>query len=407
MTQRSLSQVSQSRSAVYFDELGDEELVKQVGDLKEQIHILKLENEIIEKTILRLEPGLMHGVQQAIDYAYRLQSSPSFGGSVIGFKSQTSRIGFESLASPSRMLSSPSKISTRRVESAGRISGKSFALGFSKKVNILERSELVATEIEIIMTNLEKTRKNIAKKHSLLKANLEEISERVANIQKSIDLFQQIVIEEGVDKITQKIPAEIWIRFLSEWLKMADAIIGKYRLRTSTLNTQHSKLKSQIKVKAELSESLRPIDFEKLKIQNGECLKTIDKKNVHLVELKKMTGDANLTLTIHKNLMMEQNNYITGVIGRINQRGKETKDIDKERDIIAEEAEKLEGKLELVKTTRMKYEVPDIMQYVEVKAQLHELKNGMKWLKNRCHLQHIALSSIHRKIRSMSNDSAC
>jgi hypothetical protein len=55
---------------------------------------------------------------------------------------------------------------------------------------------------------------------------------------------------------------------MTEWVKASDSQIGKLRLRTSTLKTQYSKLKGQIKVKAELSESLRPVDFEKLQIEN-------------------------------------------------------------------------------------------------------------------------------------------
>lgn len=402
----SISQCSRSVASQLMnetDELSDTELVKQVSDLKEQIHMLKLENEIIERIILRLEPGLMNGVQQAIDYANRLQSSTSIhvGGSFL--RSQTSRLGFESLASPSRLLSSPSKISTRRVESCGRISG-TIILGAGKKVNVLERTELVVTEMEIIMDSLDKTRNTAAKKHSLLRAQLEELSDRVDSVQKSTATFKQNVIIDGVDKIAQRIPAEIWIRYMTEWVKIADSAIGKLRLRTSTLNTQFSKFKSQIKMKQELSESLRPVDFEKLKIQNDECLGIIDKKLVHLGELKKMTGDANLTLTIHKNLMMEQNNYLNGILSTIKRKQKQTVQIDKEKDIIAEQVDKLSQKLDVVKKVRLTYEVPDVMEYVETKTELHDLKNGMKLLKNRNHIQQIALQSLNKKMMSLSID---
>lgn len=77
---------------------------------------------------------------------------------------------------------------------------------------------------------------------------------------------------------------------MTEWVKISDSKIGKLRLRTSTLNTQYSKLTGQIRVKAELSESLRPVDFDKLKIENNECMVLIEKKLLQLEELKKMTG---------------------------------------------------------------------------------------------------------------------
>lgn len=85
--------------------------------------MLALENEIFERTIMRLEPALMHGVQQALEYATKLQSSSSLNvGSFV--KSKSSAYGLiESMMSPSRMLTSPSKVSTRRVESSAKIGG--------------------------------------------------------------------------------------------------------------------------------------------------------------------------------------------------------------------------------------------------------------------------------------------
>lgn len=404
---RSISQ--SSRSAIsnvmqVADDISDSDLIRQVNDLKEQIHVLRLENEILERAILRLDPALMNGVQAALDYANKIRNSPSLlnVGSAL-LRSQTSRLGFESLASPSRLIASPSRISTRRVESSGRISG---TLNFSggKRINVLERSELVSTEIEIVINLLEKARREAAKNHSLYRAKLEEIQDRVEDAERASDMFNQTVIIEGIDKITHRIPAENWIAFMTEWMKIINTHIGKLRLRTSTLNTQFHKLKSQIKLKEELSESLRPVDFEKLKIQNGECLEIIDTKLEHLVELKKMTGDANLNLTIHKNLMTEQNNYLTNVFNTINKKKQDAILIDKERDIIKDEVGKLEVNLDNVKKLRQTYKVPDIMEYVQVKAEVNDLKNCIKTLQNRYRIQQIALTSLNKKLQSLCID---
>ncbi|XP_028156664.1 uncharacterized protein LOC114350179 [Ostrinia furnacalis] len=395
ISQNSVSQLND------LDELTDAELIKLVKDLKQQIKIVSLENEIFERTILRLEPALMHGVQQALDYANKLQSSSSLAvGSFV--KSQTSRFGgLDSFTSPSRMLTSPSKVSTRRVESSAKIGG-TVIFGTGPRINVLERSELVSAEMEILVENMEKARKKAAKQHALLKAQLEEIGVRVVDIEKASGFFNKEVIVEGWDKIAQRIPAEIWIRFMTEWVKIADSQIGKLRLRTSTLNTQFSKLKGQIKVKAELSESLRAVDFDKLKIENDECMEIIDKKLQQLGELKKMTGDANLNLTIHKKLMMEQNTYLTNIINTIKDRERMTIELDKERDIIQVQADSLAQRLEEVKKVRLAYEVPDVMDYVCVKSEVTDLKHSVKLLENRVHIQQIALTSLNKKLNSMN-----
>ncbi|XP_073964921.1 cilia- and flagella-associated protein 263-like [Choristoneura fumiferana] len=396
------SSTSQSRSVSHFlndlDEVTDAELIRIVNEVKHQIKILTLENEIFEKTIMRLEPSLMNGVQQALEYAHKLQSASSIA---VGSFVKSPGLGSASLQSPSKILVSPSRVSTKKVESSAKIGG-TIVFGSGPRINVLERSELVATEIEILGNTLEKARKKAAKQHALLKAQLVEIGVRVTDIEKASEAFNQEVIIAGWDKIAQRIPAEIWIRYMTEWMKTSDSQIGKLRLRTSTLNTQYSKLKGQIKVKAELSEQLRPVDFEKLKIENSEAMQIIDKKFQQLGELKKMTGDANLNLTVHKKAMWEQNSYLSKIIETIKTKERLTVEIDKERDVIQEEADALATRLADVKAVRNAYEVPDIMDYVYVKAELTDLKHSVKLLENRVHIQQIALTSLTKKLRSMN-----
>ncbi|XP_004924986.1 coiled-coil domain-containing protein 113 [Bombyx mori] len=387
-------------SGSHYDELSDTELIKLVGELKQNLKALQLENDVLERVLTRLDPSLLQGIQQAIEYASKFQSYSSMNvGSFV--KSQTSKFGFESLASPSRMLTSPSKVSTRRIDSSARVGG-TVIFGTGPRVNVLERSELVSTEMEIVIRNLEKVRSKAAKQHALLKAQLEEIGLRVNDIVKSYELFDKQVIVEGWDSIAQRIPAEIWIRFMTEWVKATDSQIGKLRLRTSTLNTHYSKLKGQIQVKEELSQNLRPVDFDKLKIENGECISVIEQKIQQLGELKKMTGDANLNLAVHKKALMQQNTYLANVLRTIRTKQQQAAVLDREKNVIEDEADKLEDKLEGVRKLRSAFEVPDVMDYVRVKAEVADLKHSIKMLENRSRVQQFALKSLTRQLKILN-----
>ncbi|XP_041986305.1 uncharacterized protein LOC121738372 [Aricia agestis] len=396
----SSSQLTKSISQVVTEEeITDEELYKQVNVLKRQHKVLALENRVLENTIMRLDPSLMNSIQQALEYALRLQqSSNSFNTGGSFFKPQTSKYCLESMISQSRMFS-PSKVSSKRADSLAKVSGTIFGTG--PRINVLERSELVSTEMEIVVKNLEKYRRNAEKQHALLKAQLEEIGLREKYIKKATDMFHQTVVVDGWDKIAQRIPAEIWIRFINEWNKIVDTHIGKLRLRTSTLNTQHNKLKGQIKTKKELSESLRPVDFEKLEIENKECLKTIDQKVQQLEELKKLTGDANLNLTVHKKAMMEQDEYLKKVLSSIEDKKKQTTALEKENAVIQALVNNLQVQLEELKKVRLKYEVPNTIDYVKVKSDITDLKQSIKILENRAHVQDITLASLNRKLKSI------
>ncbi|GBP29762.1 Coiled-coil domain-containing protein 113 [Eumeta japonica] len=393
----SVSQYSRGSQALDLDDLSDEELLNLVEELKTKIRLLRLENEVLERTIVRLEPSLMAGVQQALNYASKMQTNISI--SKVSFaKSQPSRTGSESLASQSKLLMSSSRASSRRMSTVK--SRATIILGAGPKINIIEKTELVTREMELMVENLESYRRNAERRHGILKAQLEEIGIRVANIESSNEAFTEQVIVEGPDKLTQRIPAEVWVKFMNEWMKSTDELVGKFRLRTATLTIQYGRLKSQVSIKQELSENLKPVDFEKMEIQNSVCRSTIKEKIAALVELKKSTGDANLNLTVHKNMMTEQNLYLSKVLDTTNKRKKRTIELNKEKNSIAVEADRYCGKLKKIRHFVQKYEVPSIMDYVYIKTEMDRLKFNIKMLKNRYHIQVIALASFNKKLKS-------
>lgn len=411
-TQRSsfMSDTSRSMSGYGFDieELSDEELVKQVNKLREEVRILKLENEILEKTIIRIDPALIHGVYQAYDYAIKRHSTSSMTGSYIK-SSNPSKFFLDSFLCPSKMFStasrmftSPSRMSHRRVDSTGKVS--SVIYGSGPKINLNEMMEIVATETELVMTNLNKARNRAIKKHALLRAQLEEIELRVTDIEEARLLFDEEVLIEGFDNITQRIPAEVWVRYLSDFEKKTDRQIGKLRLRTSTLNIHFHKLKTQIKVKAELSESLRPVDFDKLKIENDECLIVMDQKLQQLDELKAMTGDANLNLVIHKKTMMAQNRYLNLVLRVTKTKERQAVELEKERRLIETQTHILTQRLNKIKDMRTTYQVPEIMDYVNVKVTISDLQRTIKTLEHKIYIRNLSLLHTNVELRKLMEE---
>lgn len=79
-------------------------------------------------------------------------------------------------------------------------------------------------------------------KRVLLRAQLEELALQLAEIKEARDIFEQTICREGIDPITGRIPAEKFIRYMEEWLKSADSIIEKLRLRTCTLQYKYIRL---------------------------------------------------------------------------------------------------------------------------------------------------------------------
>lgn len=119
---------------------------------------------------------------------------------------------------------------------------------------------------------------------------MKEIGERKLVIDKASSTFEQTVVIEGVEKITQKIPAEKYVKFLQEWLKSAQAIVQNLRLRISTTTAQYKNVSLQLERQISFGERVQLPDIEKLEIENKVYAETIDKKNSDLLKMKFSTG---------------------------------------------------------------------------------------------------------------------
>lgn len=85
-------------------------------------------------------------------------------------------------------------------------------------------------------------------------------------------------------------------RFVGEWLRSANTIIERLRLKSTALRTQIKKAEQQLIQRKELGESLHAVDFEQLNIENKDYVKMIEEKNRYVIEMKRIAGDQSSTL---------------------------------------------------------------------------------------------------------------
>lgn len=190
-----------------------------------------------------------------------------------------------------------------------------------------------------------------------LRAQLEELALQLAEIKEARDIFDQTICKEGIDPITGRIPAEKFVRYMEEWLKSADSIIGKLRLRTCTLHYKYNSLKKQLAQKEELGESIHPVDFDVLKINNKILMGNIDEKNFDLLKLKQKVGEVNLLLAKGQIYLQKQLKDISSIQQQIDDYSETKRKIDNERKAVKEEVYKSEKKLDYMKELIKNYTV--------------------------------------------------
>lgn len=84
--------------------------------------------------------------------------------------------------------------------------------------------------------------------------------------------------------------ARLTCRFVEEWLKATNIAIERVKLKMTGVKSQIRKVRMQLEHSKTLGEALRTIDFEQLSIENQDCMRKIEEKNRHLLQMKKIAG---------------------------------------------------------------------------------------------------------------------
>ncbi|XP_072377438.1 cilia- and flagella-associated protein 263 [Diabrotica undecimpunctata] len=374
-----------------LDELTYQQLVDLVNNMEDENRHLQLENTVFMDFLKYYCPSALDGLDTMINYAFSLATKQT------------------TLAVKSSSLSATSRSST--VGSLGGTSRKSMVMGSLPSINNLMEGRgpkiNISTKTDMIVKAIEETQQsldNFVKKSLRLKRNimsdLQEFKMRETDIIDTRNVFEHIVVTQGFDKLTQRIPAEKWIRFMDDWLKNAALAMEKLRLRTASLKLQYKKVSATLIQRQELGENVHAVDFDQLEIENKHLLQKIDQKQIHLIELKRMNGGANLILSKHKKYLLRQQMDYNKIQVGITEKEQQIQELDEEHDKVEEERDKAKEKYENFKVFKSTYRVPDVMDYVVLKKELDELRKNIKIWQRRKNIQDI---SLHASIRQMKN----
>ncbi|CAH1260223.1 unnamed protein product [Diabrotica balteata] len=374
-----------------LDELTYQQLVDLVNNMEDENRHLQLENTVFMDFLKNYSPSALDGLDTMINYALSLASKQT----TLGVKSSS--------------LSATSRSST--AGSLGGTSRKSMVMGSLPSINNLMEGRgpkiNISTKTDMIVKAIEETQQsldNFVKKSLRLKRNimsdLQEFKMRETDIIDTRNVFEHIVVTQGLDKLTQRIPAEKWIRFMDDWLKNAALAMEKLRLRTASLKLQYKKVSATLIQRQELGENVHAVDFDQLEIENKHLLQKIDQKQIHLIELKRMNGGANLILSKHKKYLLRQQMDYNKIQVGITEKEQQIQELDEEHDKVEEERDKAKEKYENFKVFKSTYRVPDVMDYVVLKKELDELRKNIKIWQRRKNIQDI---SLHASIRQMKN----
>ncbi|KAL1516677.1 hypothetical protein ABEB36_000558 [Hypothenemus hampei] len=358
-----------------LDELTDQQVIDLIQELETQNRHLQLENRLFESFLKENDPLSLEGLDEIMDF----------------------------LLSKGSISSKDPMDKKLRLDSYTSIT--SIAQGKGAKVNLVQKTEMVMKAMEESQASMEKFLKKCHVIKRNLKSELQEFAIRESEIKDATDIFQYSVVTQGVDKLTQRIPAEKFIRYMDEWLKSAQLQIEKLRLRIATLKVQYKKVSQQLIQRRKLGENVHAVDFDQVEIENKHFVEKIEQKNLHLIELKKMNGGANLVLSIHKKFLQKQQEDFNMLKEEIDEKNRQITVTDKECEQAEEELQIELGKYKNCKKLKNRYTVPEVLDYVRLKAKLDEGRKNIKIWSRRKKIQEIALNTCLREMKNLTGRS--
>ncbi|XP_029165748.1 LOW QUALITY PROTEIN: coiled-coil domain-containing protein 113 [Nylanderia fulva] len=385
------------------------ELQQTLENIVETNLLLKLENDIFERYLARRDPENLQTIAQILETAKRVQKiAPQHGRTSPVASTRKShecsrrrrgKCRQHPIRKSARHAKSPNNQSAKR---SGKVSPPSYCYTSLISYNIslqlcrityAYRIEMVNTEIRELQKELAKLERTSTKRKVYMRAQMEEAEMSIRETCKTKKEFEENVVKKGVDSITGKIPAEKFIRFIEEWLKIIDAAMEQIRLRMTTTRSQIRKVKLQLQHRKELGEALRAVDFEQLNIENQVCIREIDEKNRYLLEMKRIVAGYNIALTKHKEKVGNLMSIINEVRNKIASKKQEIVKLQLEKVAMKVEIKKAEEQLKSVMALMDDFEVPDVIDFIKKRIEFQELRRIHKQLSRQRNIQQISLKS--------------
>jgi hypothetical protein len=251
-----------------------------------------------------------------------------------------------------------------------------------------QKNEIATRELEELRDEIQRSKEDWARIIDNYKAEMEEVEIRITEIKKAIYEFKRDIEVQALNKRTGKVIAERVVRYFEDKIRAKEAVIEKIRLKNVTLKVQKNKLHMQLKQKEEMGEVLHAIDFDQLQIENKQYMQKIEERNAELLKLKMTAGNTMQTLNFHKVWLIDQKKLqnLTQEFQKLQieiaQRKELLSKLKVEEEVVLEEKGKAQKLNTWLLTQMEEFKVPDVMDYVLVKASQHELQKKLKgWIR--------------------------
>ncbi len=229
---------------------------------------------------------------------------------------------------------------------------------------------------------------------------MEEIDVRIAEIKKDNFEFKRDIVVGGENPRTGKPIGEKVVKCMEDSLQRKEAMTEKLRLRNETLRVQIRATEAQLQDKEKVGDGLHAIDFHQLEIENKQFLEKIEDRNDELLALKVTTGNTVQVLNGLKKKLATLTAETDWLKREIAHRDAALIKLNDEVQRVFEDREQAAKANQQLLRRQKEYEMQPVINYIDNKAEYHELKKAIKTYGTKVQISEKKLEMLQRQARA-------
>ncbi|KAJ8687256.1 hypothetical protein QAD02_023050 [Eretmocerus hayati] len=395
----------------------DEELTSLLDETIHINKILKLENEVLQQFLKHKDPQSLrklpqieesarvaanitrlHNPSVSIHKTVRIGGSASSLGGVSAHTkaSSTPSLGSAQFASGSTQFASGSQT----LSGGGPVSR---AGGRGRLLTVAHRTALANKEVEMMRQEYTDFERAAFKKKEGLIARMKEIKKRMRESEEAVQRFEN---EVANGHSHSKIPVEKFTRFIEVQSKNAAKTTDMINLKIVTAKRLIKQTKKQNEIRREWGSGLRPIDFEKLRIENEYLINENDENHRDISSLKKIGAYYNMTLKNQVVKLFEKKAELQNLQDRGLMKKKVNIKHKTNQKQVKKHVKNLKQQLEHIKDLANKFEgVPEVDDFLNIQKQLQEAREKFKIVSRRRKIQLFEIHNARKRSEREARES--
>uniref|UniRef100_T1IYQ2 Cilia- and flagella-associated protein 263 n=1 Tax=Strigamia maritima TaxID=126957 RepID=T1IYQ2_STRMM len=262
-------------------------------------------------------------------------------------------------------------------------------LSIPASIELAESMSIMATLTEDSLSTSSKLLKQIAlpyeEKCEIASTQIKELTEKITKLHKEVSIrdrelqqdindFNRDVIKDGINPATGAVLLEKVYLYFNRSTKCKEIQIERSRLEYFFLKSLEKKLMGELKQKQAMGSSLGDVDYKELKIENAQYVEKVEDKNQVLLNVKR---HMNVTLQLLRQYKVKLQQLITqdeNLRRHIQQQKANIASIENEIKLSLAIKDKMKRHVHHLKHQLENYRVPDVMDYVNIQAEIYDLK---------------------------------